>query len=231
MAARPLAGMRSHSVLPDRSARIRGIVRSGAVGLREGRDRANLGDDALDLRARVRVVVHQARPRRFVKTDAADKLRAIDGQSQRDHPAVGVGYEVDRLKIRGLEQRGEIVRVVPHGVRPHFAAAEAVTPTVVGQNLESTREPGSHRVPAVVIGPRTVDERCRVAPDRGPFVENLSVGNVDYPAPVLRNDPFTVPAGDADTDPGEITSGGPARSRSGDPRRGPPPRCPQTGPV
>jgi len=90
-----------------------------------------------------------------------------------------VGHEVDRVKVRGLEQRGEVVRVIPHGVRPDLATAQPVAATVVGQHLQPAREPRSHRVPTVVIGPRTVDERGRVTRDPGPFVEDLSVGNLD----------------------------------------------------
>jgi hypothetical protein len=67
------------------------------------------------------VVREQVEYRRLVHRQAANQLRALNGQPHRDVPSIGIGDDVRRGEIESLEQRPQVIGILVHAplrVRP-----------------------------------------------------------------------------------------------------------------
>jgi hypothetical protein len=135
--------------LPGRAERI--------PALHPRHDGLDRGQHGFELRPDLRIAGRHRGQRRLVRDHAANQVRSPRGEADGDGGPEGGARHVRRLTAEALDQRGEIVLLVPSRSLD-IALAAAVTAAVVGHDPEGRGQLGRDGLPVVAVRPATVDQ-------------------------------------------------------------------------
>ena len=95
----------------------------------------------------------------LAKTARPTRVRAVDRQPERDHPAEREAAEVRPLDVEGVQQCQRVQREPLQRVRPRRRVRPAVAAAVVAHDSEPFGERGGLGLPHPEVGAERVDEQ------------------------------------------------------------------------